>query len=687
MRRRSAHARNKPKTYRGGGAGRKAAALVATATLVLTGITAATALGDNGNTDGTDSAVNTTGNSWQIVQCEYGSAKECESVSKDENVRVHKNIEQTGVENEFIVHLSIDRKPDLTSQVLYGDLYVDNNRNGNVGDKTALNGQTSGTRPPLYFDLQIIGENGQQIDHVVRAVNNLNGGIKTLIITPKGTPVNSGYGIIIWRDNKTPQELGGSGTQQDPYIVHIDTRWSDFDDVFGEQNTAIQLGTVTDIMGDNIEYLGDIDGDYKEPTIIDRSGRNLTRTVSERQDVELSEDGWLDDVAVLSYRIRLRDYQSSGLPDIYTTPDHIYDTNRSATLRYEVTVDGTLQDGDPSVDFPVPQVRGLLYDVVASKTDDAGQALAGAKFRLTGEGVDKTYTTLEDGEILFMGLQHGSYTLSEETAPVGFDETDDTWTFTLCYTGDHPNRDTLIPSTANSRNAMADQSLTLTIENTSSISPVTVPGLTETKTIQGGDATEGEFSFTVTAANPESAEIAWFSDGNARSEANCSVSEDGLTYTCGNPAMTLDPDKGSAEATVHEALPLVFDSEDDIGKTYMYTYRESGTLPAGWHLTGASAWTVTVTVGTKDGDGRTLQAVVSVYEGDTDDGDPERTYTYTAGEDNAEKPMIGFMNVYGTVAVIPKTGGDATALWVALAGGGILFAAGAAWLLARRRRV
>lgn len=698
----------------GGGAGRKAAALVATATLVLTGITAATALGDNGNTDETDSTVRATGNSWQIVQCgpEDKDSDGCTTANK--YVRVHKWVTATDTENLFDVHLSIDKADDEISEVLNAYASFENNNSvgttvGNTGDGEKCNGQCP-IKPgntAFYYQIQFTDESGKvHVSDVVQV--NLEMYPKGAFLTPEafeyGDPV-----FVAWARDDDKGNKDAGHTPDNPAVLKVNYNDAGYDTIFGTRTTTVASVSVTDQMGDHITFdrILEVNDHPYTPSENDPACSNgvLQWSPEEKADLVPDSKGWFNDIANITYRVTLTVPQdgSSGMVgdgqgSYNPTPiDQLGDnqkflTNGEAHLDYKVTTTINGQENSPEsgeIPFKSPVVRGLLYDVVATKTDENDELLSGATFQLSdNNGIieTRTYTTGNDGRIVFTGLPHGSYTLSEETAPVGFDKTDDTWTFTLCYTGDHLNRDTLIPSTANSRNAMADQSLTLTIENTSSISPVTVPGLTETKTIQGGDAAPSEFSFTVNPENPESAEIAGFTD-NTRIEENCSASDNGLTYTCGNPAMTIDPDKGSAEATVHEALPLVFDSKDDIGKTYTYTYRESDQLPAGWHRIGASTWTVTVTVGTKDDDGRTLQAVVSVYEGDTDDGDPERTYTYTAGEDNAEKPMIGFMNVYGTVAVIPKTGGDATALWVALAGGGILFAAGAAWLLARRRRV
>ncbi|MBW3083472.1 DUF7604 domain-containing protein [Bifidobacterium phasiani] len=52
----------------------------------------------------------------------------------------------------------------------------------------------------------------------------------------------------------------------------------------------------------------------------------------------------------------------------------------------------------------------------------------------------------------------------------------------------------------------------------------------------------------------------------------------------------------------------------------------------------------------------------------------------------AEKP-ITFTNTFTSVTALPLTGGDTTSRNIMLAGGGVLMLAGAAWLLARRRRV
>nr|WP_236022487.1 SpaA isopeptide-forming pilin-related protein [Bifidobacterium phasiani] len=69
--------------------------------------------------------------------------------------------------------------------------------------------------------------------------------------------------------------------------------------------------------------------------------------------------------------------------------------------------------------------------------------------------------------------------------------------------------------------------------------------------------------------------------------------------------------------------------------------------------------------------------------------DPQVTVKKTGGtsDDTAVDGTVTFANYYRTVSSLPLTGGDATARNLLLAGGGVLLLAGAAWLLARRKRV
>ena len=206
-------------------------------------------------------------------------------------------------------------------------------------------------------------------------------------------------------------------------------------------------------MGPNIKYQGNLSGDFNQndsETNWDDTTRTITWVPMEKSDVVLGDDGWLNDVAEISYRVELVNFQSSGLVKDYPTPAHPYNTNSSATLSYAVS---TTINGEPSeqvtpdpVKFTTPVVRGLLYDIVATKTDGNKWPLPGAEFGLFDESgnmlgtngavvSDKSqqYTAIsgQDGKIVFENLPHGTYVVKENDAPDGYVKSNDEWTVYL----------------------------------------------------------------------------------------------------------------------------------------------------------------------------------------------------------------------------------------------------------------
>ena len=108
-----------------------------------------------------------------------------------------------------------------------------------------------------------------------------------------------------------------------------------------------------------------------------------------------------------------------------------YAVNQSAVLTYN--------DGK-SVEFPVPHVRGLLYEFNFHKVDseDDSTKLPGAEFTLTSEN-GKAYKAIDlgDGKYTFKDIPWGNYTMEETNPPSGYQlgETRE-WAVTVGYTLD-----------------------------------------------------------------------------------------------------------------------------------------------------------------------------------------------------------------------------------------------------------
>lgn len=706
--------------------------------MIVTGGLAATALADDQAANTADNDIQTVDNSWQIMQCgsDDKDSDMCTKVSDDGNVRVHKWVTSTGTENEFDVHLSIDKRDDEISEVLNATAAFGNSNNGidQITHTKVCTGQCSipqTGKEEFYYQIVFTDEAGDEHKSEIVRVADLQQKVEAAFLKP-GEIKNGDTVYVAWSGK---QGIGsGAGTATDPAVLVVDTKYDGYDTVFGSVEKTISFGNtenpvpVIDTMGQYILYT---DGSAKDVNTVaggsnpsfDSNTNTLSWTPVEKTDVTADQYGWLNDVAELKYTVTLDvnndGFISSGLPKIYPNESldssAIYDTNNSAILNYTVTTTETKNGSTStstskgSVDFQQPKVRGLLYDLKAVKHDDQEQALQGAEFTLydsQGNQVGQPVLSDENGVIKFTDLPWGEYTLTETKAPDGYEaDGGASWTVTLCYTTSPDGLEDSDIDVDPTHDAM--MSRTEPFVNKPSIIPVTVPGLTETKTIHGANAAEDAFTFTVTAADATSAEAAGFTGTNPRIEDHCTAAvaqEDGsYVYTCTNPAMDIVSGETSDTKTIHTGQQLVFDLASDVG-TYEYTYTES-TSAQGWHSVGESAWTVTVgvTLGT---DGKTLQAAVSVFRG-TGDEVPYATYTYTGdsgtpsvvdgegkpvtAESNPQHlpmtPTVSFENAFVSVSNLPKTGGDMTARNIALTGGGVLLAACAVWLLARRRRV
>ncbi len=238
-------------------------------------------------------------------------------------------------------------------------------------------------------------------------------------------------------------------------------------------------------MGDDIEFIGGATANGGSATY-DDSSRTLTWTPQYTADytevfedpvvdTETNDEGavtkvtitqrkWIYGAASLTYRVRLNtqanDFASSYDPASVTNP---YLTNNKATLNYSYSTDGGETYKNNSVDFPKPQVKGILYDLQALKTNEVGTPVVGAVFKLTRIWTDSFGETHSDlvandlvsdanGHVTVDSLPWGTYTLEETAAPAGHilpAKSDRSVTFELCYTKDSAS---LIDSTITDAN-------------------------------------------------------------------------------------------------------------------------------------------------------------------------------------------------------------------------------------------
>ena len=481
----------------------------------------------------------TSANSWQVVDCAYAAPSPCQTVA--DKVRVRKSVEATGTENEFRVHLQVDKKDDSTSRILTAQVAYDNNMSeGSIGYVNKYNGDLGGAGRTGYYRIKIIDGSNVLAESETRPLrmphNNKVGAIFMAPTIKRGDSA-----LCVWK-----RDVGkGSGTQSDPYLIEFDVTWPDYPKIFDTDTTSVGLDKVTDTMGHDIAYEADLQGDYADGGVRYSDG-TLSWTPREKTGVKAGSDGWASNVAELSYRVRLdttaQDFHSGGLPTEHqATADTKYPTNGRATLAYTVKVTGSNPSSTPkSIDFPVPTVRGLRYDLLAHKTDQDGKPLQGAVFALyaadgaTPVGVDGkqasdgqglTATSDAQGRVTFTGLPYGTYTVKETNPPAGYAAGDSQWKAVLCYT---TTPGALKDSTIQQLDAMSER--TEAFVNRRLRAKVTLEAV---KRLVGRDGRAGDtFTFTLTPA-----------DGGANvgtATADMSGTVEGKDVTAGFPQIVLD---------------------------------------------------------------------------------------------------------------------------------------------------
>lgn len=88
------------------------------------------------------------------------------------------------------------------------------------------------------------------------------------------------------------------------------------------------------------------------------------------------------------------------------------------------------------MDFTIPDARFVnvenvpLADLTLTKVDSKGKGISGAKFKLVNDNGGETYpiTTSDDkGSVIFNNLKEGTYTLTENMAPNGYEASQESW--------------------------------------------------------------------------------------------------------------------------------------------------------------------------------------------------------------------------------------------------------------------
>lgn len=431
-------------------------------------------------------------NGWQIVNGRYDSSHQTSEgiaagqlanygwvESPDGSVRLTKTVEPTGVEDEFIVHLSVDTCAVSSQQTDYYTFFTTAPYEGVTSNWA--HGMTPGT---------VTGSvNGSGIDVTGNAGSNYGKSGVFDIQYPAGKTIaknvqlywNKGNNTTIFLElDKSHYVLMGIqvSTNSHNTVVLSDEAYNLINEKIKGQvkpGPAPTLNSVTDVMGGNIEFLGSINADAGSASF---DGGTSTLTWSPQPsgsakkvvedpvyDYEYTDSGavakltitqktWYYGAASLTYKVRLKTgegFASSYDPDEVTNP---YFTNDRATLDYTYSAynkdDNQFHEHpNATCDFPKPQIKGITYDLCLGKRDATyDEALAGATFRLTrawtdsdgvahSDVVSDSLVSGADGSVKMTGLSWGRYTLVEIAAPPGFvlpPESQTTHTFDLCYT-------------------------------------------------------------------------------------------------------------------------------------------------------------------------------------------------------------------------------------------------------------
>lgn len=423
--------------------------------------------GDSGTT--TDSSILTadllsgTKNAWQIVDGKYerNDSGDYKQVSNDGTVRVQKNVIPTDVENEFLVYLSIDTKqlfadyfasaeymartPNSLHASLLGTVMpIEAESQGSevlvTGDSSKGYGKKatftilSSDREILAEDITLYWSKGNNVTMFL----SINGDMEHCILVGVKVEANSNNAIML---SKEAEQLIMSSMAQ-----------------------MAELNKVTDVMGDYIEYLGVEAGNYETEPIYDAADKTLTwtpkvksnptidrvrsdesKTVTwtdhegtVRTETVYSYTSWALNTAELVYKVRL-----NVTKDGFNSAANKMNSEVGDSESYPVNESATLTYGDNStVKFQQPYVRGLLYDLKFNKVDkeDTGKKLSGASFTVEDKN-GNSYTVSEvadsPGTYRAENLPAGTYTLTEETAPKGYQKGEtSSWQISLSYTDD-----------------------------------------------------------------------------------------------------------------------------------------------------------------------------------------------------------------------------------------------------------
>lgn len=408
---------------------------------------------------------------WQITEGQYSGRSRDDKTGFDGDsdgemdVYLQKNVVPTATENEFLVYLSMDKKMTM-EQFLHESIIV-------ITTSRSYHTVPVGT---IYTDIR--GRSSNLLQHNEQGGYTNQYYVKINIYQDQNSsePI---YTYYDWRYGDTPNcsqgtvflnapglgymvaqqsvnfNYSGGGTGN-PFTLDLYLDALNMD--FAMYNTVFD--SVEDQLGDYVSFVEFVNADGSVG--YDETAKTITWVPADNESVISPIEagppvsGWENNISQLVYRVRLNVQKKFFIScaDTLSSPEasvqmgESYPTNSFATLNYhkeplEKAV-GT-PSGALTASYPVPEVRGLLYNITFSKENEYGRNLPGAVFGIYKEdgetpvtGTDgKPYTiTTSDTEISrFQDLPWGTYVIKELSPPAHYSApTDSSWPVTVCYT-------------------------------------------------------------------------------------------------------------------------------------------------------------------------------------------------------------------------------------------------------------
>lgn len=399
-------------------------------------------------------------NEWQIVDQEYAdSTAASKKASSDGSVRVQKNVIPTGVENEFLVYLSIDTKQlfaDYFASAQYEATTSNNYGGSDLG--TVVTHMTGNQK------VKVTGKETNGYNSANFTILSSNGELLAENVTLYWSQANNVTFYLKVDDNGTTKYvlIGLSVKSNDNEVVMLSEESERL--IMSSIAQMSDLEKVTDVMGEYIDFVSVVSGNYDDEPVYDESTGTLTwiPTVKDNPTIDkvktdesktvkwTDHDGnvrtetvykytsWAMNVSELVYKVKL-DVAKAGFHSAAENMDssaeekESYAVNESAVLTY---------GDDKAVEFQVPHVRGLLYDIRFEKIDkDTKKKLSGAEFELEDSNGTPYKISELGGTYRAEDLPWGIYTLIEVKAPTGYKISGEQspWKIEVCYTKDKSN--------------------------------------------------------------------------------------------------------------------------------------------------------------------------------------------------------------------------------------------------------